>query len=88
MAISPADAMKITPEEKDAVDRIEAEIDRRLLDHYQASLQKECWIESSKLGKTPRMREEVVRRFKQAGWIVEFISDQRDGDAYKFVPRR
>lgn len=38
-------------------------------------------------GMTPKMRNEIERRYRSAGWSVEFRFDQRDGDYWEFGER-
>ncbi len=34
------------------------------------------------------VRDEILNQYKMKGWDVRIIYDQRDGDSYKFSPKR
>lgn len=42
------------------------------------------WLHASRVGSTRVERDAVVQVFKDAGWRVTFLDDQREGPHYQF----
>jgi hypothetical protein len=43
------------------------------------------YVSPGKLGETQPVRDKVIQMFRQCGWKVDFVPDQREGDAYSFT---
>jgi len=79
MAIKPQDASRITEAETTAVAKAEEQVDGDLRGHFMGS--GKVRVTKSLAGLNDRCREEVLRRFRQAGWTVKegfSPGDQRD----------
>jgi hypothetical protein len=76
MVITPKEAKELSAEEKANVKNLEIRIDKALqeqrltfaINHFPSS----------------KVREQIIRLYRGAGWNVEYISDQRDGDYLQF----
>lgn len=69
----------LTEAQKNEADAVEASVDAYLKEHYQGRL-----IYCAIPGTRSKVADEVMRRYREAWWVVEFFSDQRDGDSLKF----
>lgn len=81
-AISPKEALKSNSEriEKD-VEFIVDSMNEFLKSNYNG---KKIAINARTLGSTAAIRDAVEKRFRSAGWCIDYQSDQRDGDFYWF----
>ena len=58
----------------DEVNNLERVIDKRLTEPSDRMLT------FSTVGWSAAVKDEIGRRYRESGWTVEFVSDQRDGD--------
>jgi len=85
MTITPEQAIRMTEDEKTTMGQLEREIDKTLRKDFQRGNSLNCTIPSS----TPiRVREEITRRYEEAGWNVQYHSHQLDGDYIEFSQRK
>jgi len=86
MVVTPQQAMKAVDEGDRAVlQRLEAKIDQRIREEFPDFY--------GGVSVTPpadlklRVRQRIERMYGEAGWNVEYTSDQRDGDFWRFKPK-
>lgn len=79
MAITPEEAKKLTREEKSDVRRLELKIDKALKTGVR------CLDLSFP---SEKVKEEIIRLYKEKGWPVEYECDQRDGNYLDFRRQR
>ena len=80
MAISKQEARSyISEDEKSEIDLLERRVDRMLRDGGPLTFDVRIF---SNLG--GRGIGELFKRYKVAGWKIEYVSDWRDGDYYEF----
>jgi len=76
VALKPSDLSRLTEEEQADLKALETRIDRTLRESAKWS-QNKHWISVSNT--TPRIREEIAKIYRDAGWKVRWDDDQRDG---------
>ncbi len=72
----------ICERDKDDVAKLEAQINKSLEVGYDGG--RFSYSTQFLAPYSLRVREEVLRRFKEAGWKVDTVYDQRDGDYLTF----
>ena len=86
MAVSPQDVFRLDQSELDIVEKMESRIDKQL----RSQCGKECISVrmSAKDFPNRRVRNELMRRYKMAGWEVEFLPCSIDGEkpGFRFYP--
>jgi hypothetical protein len=83
VAITPNEAFATDEQERKLIAKLEAEIDLKL--------KEDCgkWgqgIVTLNHTATKRIREEIMRRYREAGWHVEYHDNQFDGASLTFRP--
>ena len=76
MAVKKSELQGLLNDEKAKVDAEEAKIDAHL------KKRRDTYDIPSHLNHS--QREELIRRYQVAGWDVETVYDQRDGDFWRF----
>ena len=81
MAISPGEVLSTLQEsEKKALVDLEFNLDTKLCNFNGTPIS----VGQRFLGNTPRLRTEMLMRYRKAGWMISHQSDFRDGDFYWF----
>jgi hypothetical protein len=81
MALSPREIDKQKRQKNEAgIIAAENVIDQMLIDGRHT-------IAESVIQRHTKCVEEVIQRYRYAGWSVQWQSDQRDGSYYEFTPR-
>ena len=81
--ISPSEIQKaLTTTDQDLLRQAEKHIDEALQREF--GNRPEVWINIQPAW-TPRIVEELIRRYRAAGWKVRKECDQRDGNALVFI---
>lgn len=86
MAITPAEAAKMTDGERAALEHCEAAIDAGIRNSAVYS-DTNLHVSVSE-GVTYRMRDELTRRYEAAGWVVKWHDDQREGMSIQLQPKQ
>ena len=83
MTITPQEAMKLQESDREEIAELERKIDESLRNRFEGGS-----VAINFRYSTRRVREEIERMYGAAGWNVEYVSDQRDGDFFQFSPKR
>lgn len=83
MAISLQEALKQAQPSPEELQALEAKIDKSLVQGLKDG-EDSITFAANLLGSTAVVREALIQRYKNAGWNVQYHSDQRDGDYYSF----
>lgn len=76
---------KIRKKESNLLKKAEESIDKVLLDEFDGT---DMCIGTTVMGDLRRnLRNELIDKYRNAGWSVKYESDQRDGDFYRFTPQ-
>lgn len=87
MAITPAEAAQMTEGETAALDHVEKAIDNGIREHSVYS-HTNIYVGLNGGGITRRMQAELTRRYEEAGWVVTWHDDQRDGLSIQLQPKQ
>ena len=82
MAITPDEAFKKSKPNPEEIGRITQKIDAAIVRQLQTGTR--IIIDSHLFGEDWATREAVAAEYIRVGWIVQYHSDQRDGDWYEF----
>jgi hypothetical protein len=85
MAITPLEAIKLTKEEKIQLKKFEEIIDNGIKKRFQ-DYDSRAIIDLPN-GLNYKLRKEIEKIYDNAGWSVNYVSDQRDGDYLEFKPK-
>lgn len=83
MAISPGDASKLTKADKNDLTVREAKIDAYILERVRSGSGESIWMVTTLFG-SGMVREELLRRYRAAGWTVKH-QDERGESAFVFT---
>lgn len=72
MAITPQDAKKLSEKDKLSVNALEKKIDEALIEGG--------YTFSADLFPNNKVMRQIMQLYRNAGWKVEYMPDQRDGD--------
>lgn len=85
MTITPEQARKLNEEDQARIGELEKKIDGALARSFDNTRERVCinvgYVDN-------RALQEIKRMYGEAGWNVEYESDQRDGDFLAFIPKR
>jgi len=81
--VSPRECTEVTDQEREELAQHEKAIDQALRMKFRPGSAVTYGVEMS-----ARVRDEVIRRYRETGWTVEAISDQRDGNFLSFTAAR
>ncbi len=86
MALSPAEALQLTLEESDEVDRLEKQIDRFLRDAAPSSIGAfQICVPAMK----QRIRIVLQQRYEAVGWRIRWTNSEREaGSIVLYLPQR
>ena len=85
MVVKPNElANLVTKEEKEVIKRLEKRIDDYLTKEFRGTGSLAFGINEDFRNLRIPTREKLLDKYKQAGWNVKEISDQRDGDYIEF----
>ena len=84
MAVSPKEVLtKLCEKDNEAVKRAEKDIDKALREDFDGT---RMIYSADLLGNmSKRARDEIIQKYRTAGWQVTYSSDQRDGDYLTFI---
>lgn len=78
MTIKPSDLSKIREEEKNDIKTLEKRIDESIL--LQSKFGKTSYEFSVDIFPNVKVRKEIIRIYREAGWKVNLIDDFKEGD--------
>lgn len=85
MVVKPTELINlVTNEEKEVIKRLEKRIDDYLTKDFRGSGSLAFGINEDFRTLRIPTREKLLSKYRQAGWNVKEISDQRDGDYIEF----
>lgn len=85
MVKNPKDLLtKLTEEEKDQLKTAEKRIDNALERASLSNLSSGVYISTSIIPSGGRVYAKIKAMYENAGWLVDYFRDQRDGDAIVF----